>query len=73
MFFEVKYRHSQKGGGAIYAVDYKKQVQISKVAVYYLYKNYYSINKACRFDVVAFDGLECKWIKNAFPYRGRYR
>ena len=71
VFFEVKWR-SQKGSGyASEAVDYRKQRQICGVAEQYLYANGLGTDTAVRFDVVAIDGAEFHWIKNAFPYCGR--
>ncbi|MDD3218605.1 MAG: YraN family protein [Lachnospiraceae bacterium] len=70
VFVEVKYRKSTRYGGAVYAVDYKKQAKISKVADYYMLKNQIPENSACRFDVVAIDDEKIELLKNAFEYRG---
>ena len=72
VFVEVKYR---RGKGLIHAmasVTYRKQVQISRISLFYLNKNKISLSQAIRYDVVAIDDEEICWIKNAFPYRGRY-
>ena len=69
-FCEVKYRKNYKGGGAIYAVDYNKQKKISAVAMGYIKHHDISLDHPMRFDVVAIDGSDIKWIKNAFYYTG---
>ncbi|MCR4612302.1 MAG: YraN family protein [Lachnospiraceae bacterium] len=72
-FGEVKYRTDKKAGGAIYAVDYKKQKKISKVAIGYIKQYSISLDHLMRFDVIAIDGNNkdgnnIDWIKNAFSY-----
>jgi putative endonuclease len=68
VFVEVKYRRKRGSGYAVSAVDGKKQWVISRVACYYLGTRIHSIDVPCRFDVVAFDGGACTWIRDAFAY-----
>lgn len=68
MFVEVKYRRDKRSGSALEAVDVRKQRRISAVARYYLTTRPGNVELPCRFDVVAFDGEEIQWIKNAFEY-----
>lgn len=71
VFFEVKWRSQAGSGYAAEAVDRKKQRQICAVADYYLYQNGYIQDQAVRFDVIAVDGENLQWIKNAFFYCGK--
>jgi len=70
VFFEVKYREGANKGRASEAVTFAKQRQISKVAVSYLYVKKFPMETPVRFDVIAIDGDEIKWHKNAFEYVG---
>lgn len=69
VFIEVKYRTNDKTGHPLEAVDFKKQLKISKAAVAYLNMckipmDLYPI----RFDVIGILGEEVIHIKNAFEY-----
>ncbi len=68
VFVEVKYRSGSMKGGALFAVNRHKQCQICKVADYYRYLHRLGDNTAVRYDVVAIQGEELKWLKNAFPH-----
>lgn len=68
VFIEVKYRLRKNRGCAAEAVGHKKQQIISRVASYYLLRHFCTREIPCRFDVVAFDGEEICWYKNAFEY-----
>lgn len=68
VFFEVKYRSSRSMGSAADAVGYAKQRRICRVADYYRMIHRCGENIPIRFDVVAIDGENLKWIKNAFYY-----
>lgn len=70
VFIEVKYRQDAKTGMPQEAVDYRKQVVISKVAAYYCMVHHYREDTPCRFDVVAICGDEVTLIRNAFAYIG---
>lgn len=65
-FVEVKFRTTRNYGSPLEAVDYRKQKQIRKVAMYYLMKNKLSEWTPCRFDVIAFEGEKITHIENAF-------
>lgn len=65
-FIEVKYRTTNDFGNPLEAVDFRKQNQIRKVALYYLMKNKLSEWTPCRFDVIAFEGEKMTHVKNAF-------
>ena len=70
VFVEVKYRSTNESGLPEEAVDLRKQRQISRVAAWYLTEKGLDIYTPCRFDVVAIDGEEIHWIRNAFDYCG---
>lgn len=65
-FVEVKYRTTNDYGSPLEAVDFRKQNQIRKVAMYYLMKNKLSEWTPCRFDVIAFEGEKMTHVENAF-------
>lgn len=72
IFIEVKTRTSKNFGGPAAAVDYRKQVQISKVAHNYLVTHYNDDTDA-RFDVVTIlsqkgKKTEIEHITNAFEF-----
>ncbi|MCR5785082.1 MAG: YraN family protein [Eubacterium sp.] len=69
VFTEVKYRKSRWGGGPELAVNYKKQVTITKVAQCFLMSRGLSMSTPCRFDVIAFTGEDISHIRNAFMSR----
>lgn len=71
VFFEVKYRSSQKSGSAAEAVGTAKQRRICRVADYYRVLHHCSESTPIRFDVAAVDGDRFSWIKNAFYYVAR--
>lgn len=65
-FIEVKYRTTNQWGTPLEAVNYRKQQQIRKVALYYLMRHGLHEWTPCRFDVIAFEGDEIIHIENAF-------
>ncbi len=73
VFVEVKTRRTGRYGSPFEAVDNRKQIQISKVALEYMTRYKFDDVEA-RFDVVAvqFDGHAPKveLMKNAFEYIG---
>ncbi|MDO5798563.1 MAG: YraN family protein [Eubacteriales bacterium] len=69
VFVEVKYRSTSASGMAAAAVDIRKQRRISRAAQFYLLRYGYG-EVPCRFDVVAIDKNEIRWIRNAFDYCG---
>lgn len=68
VFFEVKFRSDSSKGYASEAVGYTKQKTISRVSDFYRMKNNIPDTYPCRFDVIAIDGENVSWIKNAFYY-----
>ena len=68
VFFEVKYRSSQSKGSAAEAVGYAKQKRICRVADHYRMVHHCVEDTPIRFDVVAIDGVQVTWIKDAFYY-----
>ncbi|MCR4616866.1 MAG: YraN family protein [Lachnospiraceae bacterium] len=70
VFFEVKYRNSEKYGNAAEAVGEKKKQVISKVSDYFRCINQRYMNYPIRYDVIAIQNEEIFWYKNAFEYAG---
>ena len=68
VFVEVKYRGNMAKGSALEAVDARKQRQICKVADYYRYLHKMGENTMVRYDVLAIQGENIQWIRNAFPH-----
>jgi len=65
VFVEVRYRNTQKFGGALSSVDWRKQKKIISTASQYLQtlRN----TPPCRFDVIAIQDMQkIEWLKNAF-------
>jgi putative endonuclease len=69
VFIEVKYRKGDISGDGFDAVDYKKQRQISKVALFYLSSHKISDDQAVRFDVASVSDKGINIIKNAFDFQ----
>ncbi len=68
VFVEVKYRTGDSKGTALEAVGIQKQRQVCKVADYYRMLHHLGDNTAVRYDVLAVQGGEIRWIQNAFPH-----
>lgn len=68
VFVEVKYRKTASSGHPEEAVDVNKARKISKIADYYRINKKLSDEAPIRFDVVAIEGGQFRWYKNAFPY-----
>jgi putative endonuclease len=65
IFVEVRFRRSERFGGAVASVDRRKQERLIAAAAYYLQRH--PIDLPCRFDVVAIGaGDRVQWIQNAF-------
>ncbi|MDE6516995.1 MAG: YraN family protein [Acetatifactor sp.] len=71
VFFEVKYRRDADMGHPEEAVGYAKQRQICRVADYYRCVKRLPSQTAVRYDVVAIEGEQVRWVKNAFPHHNR--
>ncbi len=68
VFTEVKYRKTASSGHPEEAVDHRKARKISKVSDYYRMIRHLRPDAMIRFDVVAIEGSDIKWYKNAFEY-----
>lgn len=65
VFVEVRYRRSERFGGAAASVDRRKQARLIAAAGYYLQRH--PTDLPCRFDVVAIGAQDrVQWIQNAF-------
>lgn len=65
VFVEVRYRHSQRFGGAAQSVDIHKQRRLAAAAGHYLQAHPSPL--PCRFDVLAIGANDhIDWIRNAF-------
>lgn len=71
VFVEVKYRTGTEKGSAAEAVTAAKQKMICSVADYYRYLHKYDDNICVRYDVVAIQGEEIQWIRDAFRHHYR--
>lgn len=72
IFFEVKYRESEKYGYPAQAVTRKKQMTICRVSDQYrIMHGEFAAYMAVRYDVIAILGNHISWIPDAFPYQGR--
>ena len=68
VFVEVRARASTAFGGAAASVDARKRARILLAARHYLMR--LPAEVACRFDVVAIDGGQLHWIRDAFDADG---
>ena len=69
IFVEVRYRKSQRFGGAAASIDIRKQQRLILAAQLYLLRNPRLAQYPCRFDCVVMDSLgdqDPEWIKDAF-------
>lgn len=67
VFFEVKYRKGAAYGSAAAAVNPGKCKRMVKAARHYLFTHgKREADTECRFDVIAIDGSQITWIRNAF-------
>lgn len=74
IFFEVKYRSSERFGYPEDAVDRKKQRTICLVSDQYRMERMRkgeTGNFFVRYDVISILGNHITWIPNAFAYQGR--
>jgi putative endonuclease len=75
VFVEVKARRTREFGGAVYAVDVRKQNKLIRLAAHYLARHHLS-HRVCRFDVVLLQTDEAggspriEHIPNAFEVSG---
>lgn len=70
VFAEVRFRDSQRFGGALASVDPRKQRRMIATAQHYLQTRPALARAPCRFDVFAVEGAlgrpEIQWIRDAF-------
>jgi putative endonuclease len=64
VFVEVRSRAGASHGGALASVGSTKQRRIVRAAQHYLLR--LPVLPPCRFDVVALDGGQIRWVKAAF-------
>jgi len=68
VFVEVRFRGSQRFGGALESVDQRKQAKLIATATQFLKDK--RLYRAVRFDVAALspsdDGFAVEWVKDAF-------
>lgn len=69
LFIEVKYRKTGKSGLPEEAVGLRKQQRICRASDYFRMRSPQYAEFQVRFDVVAIEGEEIRWHKNAFPYQ----
>lgn len=63
VFVEVRKRADKNHGGAAASVTLAKQKRLIIAAQIFLQR--YKMPPACRFDVIAIDGEQMNWLKNA--------
>jgi putative endonuclease len=72
VFIEVRHRGSLRFGGAAASVNRAKQARLARAAGYFLphlvRRCFAGRPPACRFDVVALEGAELRWIRDAFQW-----
>lgn len=64
VFIEVRYRRNKTFGGASYSVTPQKQQRLLTTAKQFL--QHYAPQHPARMDVLALEGNDIEWIKNAF-------
>ncbi len=69
VFVEVRARAWRGYGGAMASVGHEKRRRLVHAAQYFLATRGV-MNSVCRFDVVAFDGCEVVWVRDAFRADG---
>lgn len=62
VFVEVRKRKYPAFGSAAASVSRAKQQKLIRAARFYLHGSHRI--PSCRFDVLAFDGDQCQWLKN---------
>ena len=70
VFVEVRYRKSASHGDAAASVTRVKQTRLILAAQHWLVSNPRHAHRACRFDVVSYDGpvdaIQRQWLRGAF-------
>ena len=69
-FIEVRYRGTDRFGGAIHSVTAAKQRKLKRCAALFVSRQKAWSERPCRFDVIAYDAVsgdvEPVWIRAAF-------
>lgn len=68
VFVEVKYRSTRGKGIPESAVTLHKQRKICRCADYYRYLHHYGEDTAVRYDVLAIEGGQIRWYRDAFSH-----
>jgi putative endonuclease len=68
VFVEVRYRSSAGYGGALASITWGKRRRIAAAAQVWLLAHRQYAQRACRFDVVAFEGEHLRWLRAAFDH-----
>ncbi len=64
VFVEVRYRSSERFGGAVASINHAKQRKLVATAQHYLQRRHRQ-DTPCRFDVIAISGSdELQWLSN---------
>jgi len=66
VFVEVRSRSNTRFGGALASVSHRKRARLIRTARFFLHTTWEGELPRCRFDVVAFDGERCCWVRDAF-------
>lgn len=66
VFVEVRYRDSERYGGALSSVTAGKQRRLIRAASAWLAAHPTLAQRPCRFDVVALGSNDPQWIRDAF-------
>ncbi|OQW91864.1 MAG: YraN family protein [Beggiatoa sp. IS2] len=70
VFVEVRYRASQRYGGGLESIDYRKQQRLLLTATHYLQTHSEAQQYICRFDAVIISGqyptAPLQWLIDAF-------
>jgi len=66
VFVEVRSRSSTRFGGALASIGPLKRERLIRTARYFLHTTWQGELPQCRFDVVAFEGERCCWVRDAF-------
>lgn len=66
VFVEVRYRRGASFGGALASVTAAKRRRLVSAAHLWLAAHPRDAHRACRFDVLAFQGTEMTWVRGAF-------
>lgn len=64
VFVEVRSRSHSRFGGAGGSIDVAKRQRIVQAAQHWLLRQ--GVPPACRFDVIAIDGIQLQWLRAAF-------